>query len=194
MIDFGVHLLDTTLWLMGNPQPIEVCASISQHLGKAPNVNPWGQWNYREFTVEDQAAVFIRFVNGASMLLECSWALNIPENYENVSLSGTAAGLEVFPLKVNKAHLDMLVSWKPDWMPGERDNPGDVQTADFVGAILEGRQPVSCAWMVQRRGDRPANDCLLLRPFRPHPFETRFRMRTGIQCATVAALSGWNRT
>jgi hypothetical protein len=43
--------------------------------------------------------------------------LNIPENYENVSLSGTAASLEVFPLRVNKAHLDMLVSWKPDWMP-----------------------------------------------------------------------------
>jgi len=104
MIDFGVHLLDTALWLMGNPQPIEVCASISQHLGKAPNVNPWGQWNYHEFTVEDQAAAFIRFANGASMLLECSWALNIPESHENISLSGTTAGLDVFPLKVNKAH------------------------------------------------------------------------------------------
>lgn len=54
--------------------------------------------------------------------------------------------MEVFPLKVNKAHLDMLVSWKPDWMPAERDNPGDVQTADFVGAILEGRHPVSQAY------------------------------------------------
>jgi len=29
---------------------------------------------------------------------------------------------------------------------GERDNPGDVQTADFIGAILEGRQPVSQAY------------------------------------------------
>jgi predicted dehydrogenase len=43
MIDFGIHLLDTALWLTGNPQPIEVCASILQHLGEAPNVNPWGQ-------------------------------------------------------------------------------------------------------------------------------------------------------
>lgn len=146
MIDFGVHLLDTALWLMGNPQPIEVCASLSQNLGTAPNVNPWGQWNYQEFTVEDQVAAFVRFANGASMLLECSWALNIPESYENVSLSGTAAGMEVFPLKVNKAQLDMLTSWKPDWMPGERDNAGDVQTADFVSAILEGRQPVSQAY------------------------------------------------
>jgi predicted dehydrogenase len=142
MIDFGVHLLDTALWLMGNPKPVEVCASLSQNLGKQPNVNPWGQWNYQEFTVEDQVAAFVRFDNGASMLLECSWALNIPESVEQVSLSGTEAGLEVFPLKVNKAAHDMLVSWKPDWLPGERDNPGDVQTNDFVTAILEGRSPI----------------------------------------------------
>jgi predicted dehydrogenase len=145
MIDFGVHLLDSALWLMGNPRPVEVCASLSQNLGKRPNVNQWGQWNYQEFTVEDQVAAFVRFDNGATMLLECSWALNIPESKENISLSGTEAGLEVFPLSVNKASHEMLVTWKPDWMPGEKDNPGDVQTADFVDAICEGRQPVSQA-------------------------------------------------
>jgi predicted dehydrogenase len=142
MIDYGVHLLDAALWLMGSPRPIEVCASLSQHLGKYPNVNPWGQWNYREFTVDDQVAAFVRFDNGATMLIECSWALNIPESRETISLSGTAAGLEVFPLSVNKASMEMLTSWKPDWIPGEKDNPGDVQAADFVGAIREGRSPI----------------------------------------------------
>lgn len=145
MIDFGVHLLDSALWLMGNPKPVEVCGSLSQNLGKRPNVNPWGQWNYQEFTVEDQVAAFVRFDNGASMLLECSWALNIPESKENISLSGTEAGMEVFPLAVNKASHEMLTTWKPDWMAGEKDNPGDVQAADFVDAIREGRQPVSQA-------------------------------------------------
>ncbi|HWQ14268.1 MAG TPA: Gfo/Idh/MocA family oxidoreductase [Roseiflexaceae bacterium] len=145
LIDFGVHLLDSALWLMGNPRPVEVCASLSQHLGKRPNVNPWGQWNYKEFTVEDQVAAFVRFDNGATMLLECSWALNIPESRENISLSGTEAGLEVFPLTVNKAAHEMLLSYKADWMPGEKENPGDVQTADFVDAIREGRQPISRA-------------------------------------------------
>jgi predicted dehydrogenase len=145
MIDFGVHLLDSALWLMGNPRPVEVAASLSQHLGKRPNVNPWGQWNYKEFTVEDQVSAFVRFDNGAAMLLECSWALNIPEARENISLSGTEAGMEVFPLTVNKAANEMLLSYKPDWMPGEKDNPGDVQTADFVDAIREGRQPIARA-------------------------------------------------
>lgn len=146
MIDFGVHLLDSALWLMGNPKPVEVCASLSQNIGKHPNVNMWGQWNYKEFTVEDQVAAFVRFDNGATMLLECSWALNIPESKENISLSGTEAGLEVFPLSVNKPAHEMLTTWKPDWLPGEKENPGDVQTADFVDAIREGRQPVSQAY------------------------------------------------
>jgi predicted dehydrogenase len=142
MIDFGVHLLDTALWLLGNPRPVEVCSSLSQYLGTQPNVNPWGQWNYQEFTVEDQVAAFVRFDNGSSMLLECSWALNVPESKENVSLSGTDAGMEVFPLSVNKAAHEMLTSWTPDWMAGAKDDPGDVQTADFVSAILENRSPI----------------------------------------------------
>jgi predicted dehydrogenase len=137
-----VHLLDTALWLIGNPEPVEVSASLSQNLGTKPNVNPWGQWNYKDFTVEDQVAGFVRFENGTSLMMECSWALNIPESKENVSLSGTDAGLEVFPLTVNKAAHEMLVSWKPDWMAGERTDAGEPQTDDFVTSVLEGRSPI----------------------------------------------------
>jgi predicted dehydrogenase len=141
MIDFGVHTLDSALYLLGNPKPIEVSATLSQHLGTRPNVNPWGQWNYKEFTVEDQVAAFVRFDNGASMLLECSWALNVPETKETISLSGTEAGLDVFPLKVNKAQYGMLTHWVPDWMEKENEEPGIGQAADFVNAIKNGGQP-----------------------------------------------------
>jgi predicted dehydrogenase len=143
MIDFGVHTLDSALYLLGNPKPVEVSATLSQHLGTKPNVNPWGQWNYQQFTVEDQVAAFVRFDNGASMLLECSWALNIPETKETISLSGTEAGLDVFPLKINKAQHDMLLSWSPDWMPNENEEPGIGQAADFIQAIKTG-QPTNC--------------------------------------------------
>lgn len=142
MIDYGVHLLDSALWLMGNPKPVEVSASLSQYLGKAPNVNPWGEWNYKEFTVEDQVAAFVRFDNGSTMILECSWALNVPSSVENISLSGTQAGLEVFPLSMNKAEHGMLTNVKPDWLAGEKLDPGDVQTANFVDAILSNTKPI----------------------------------------------------
>jgi len=141
MIDFGVHTLDSALYLLGNPKPIEVMGSISQHLGTKPNVNPWGQWNYQEFTVEDQVAAFVRFDTGAMLMLECSWALNVPETKETISLSGTEAGLDVFPLKVNKAQYGMLTHWEPDWMPNDGVEPGLAQAADFVQAIKTGTSP-----------------------------------------------------
>jgi len=142
LVDYGVHLLDLALWLVGNPKVVEVAGVTSQRLGTRPNVNPWGEWNYKDFQVEDHAAAFIRFADGGAMQLEASWALNIAESVENVSISGTEGGLDVFPFRVNKAAHGMLVNWTPTWMPGEQDEEGTRQTADFVDAILEGRQPV----------------------------------------------------
>ena len=145
LVDFGVHLLDLALWLVGHPQVQEVTGVTSQRLGTRPNVNPWGQWNYEDFQVEDHAAAFLRLAGGKAIQLEVSWALNIAESAENVSLSGVEAGLDVFPLRVNKPAHGMLVNWAPTWMPGEQENEGDVQTADFVDSVLEGRRPVVTA-------------------------------------------------
>jgi predicted dehydrogenase len=145
MVDFGVHLLDLALWLMGSPRVQEVSAVTSQRLGTRPNVNSWGPWNYQDFQVEDHAAAFLRLSGGKAIQIEVSWALNIAESAENVSLSGTEAGLDVFPLRINKPAHGMLINSTPAWMPGEKDSEGDLQTADFVDAVLEGRRPIVTA-------------------------------------------------
>jgi predicted dehydrogenase len=62
-----------------------------------------------------------------------------------VSLSGTEAGLDVFPLRINNPAHGMLINSTPAWMPGERDSEGDLQTADFVDSVLENRRPVVTA-------------------------------------------------
>jgi predicted dehydrogenase len=145
MVDFGVHLLDLALWLMGSPRVQEVNAVTSQRLGTRPNVNAWGPWNYQDFQVEDHAAAFLRLPGGKAMQLEVSWAINIAESVENVSLSGTEAGLDVFPLRINKPAHGMLLNSTPAWMPGEKDSEGDLQTADFVDSVLENRRPTVTA-------------------------------------------------
>jgi len=141
MVDYGVHLLDLSLWLAGNPRPIEVSGITSQRLGTRPNVNPWGQWDYKNFQVEDHAAAFIRFEGEKAMQIEVSWALNIADSGESISFSGTEGGLDVYPLKVNSAKHGMLTNWEPTWFPGKEDKDWDLQTADFVDAVLEGREP-----------------------------------------------------
>jgi predicted dehydrogenase len=57
-----------------------------------------GSWDPAKFNVEDSAFGFIRFKNGASLMLESSFALNIKDrSLMNVNLFGEKAGATVFP-------------------------------------------------------------------------------------------------
>ena len=142
LVDFGVHLLDVALWLAGSPHVVEVSGVTSNRLGTRPNVNLWGPWGHERFNVEDQAAAFIRLAGGKAIQLEVSWALNIPEAQEAISLSGTEGGLDVYPLRINKAAHGMLLNTTPAWIPDEKTSEWDHQTNEFISAIREGRQPL----------------------------------------------------
>ena len=105
-------------------------------------VNEWGPWEHTAFEVEDHAAAFIRFEGDRALQLEVSWALNIAQSEESVSLSGTAGGLDVYPFQLNKAAYGMLMNCSPAWMPGQTESDWDLQVADFVEAVLENREPL----------------------------------------------------
>jgi predicted dehydrogenase len=95
-IDIGVHVLDLTLWLMGNPKPVAVSG-----VAKAPLAHHPGQFaTWKEalippdFDVEDFAAAFVRFENGATLMLEVSWFLHHDTQGEDMQiwLYGTEGG------------------------------------------------------------------------------------------------------
>jgi predicted dehydrogenase len=89
LIDLGVHRLDLALWLMGYPAPDWVIGSTYDHIGSR-----LAREAGRRFSVEDLAAGFITFKNGASLVVEASWAANIRENeLMETRLLGTEAGL-----------------------------------------------------------------------------------------------------
>ncbi|MHA3770274.1 Gfo/Idh/MocA family protein [Verrucomicrobiota bacterium sgz303538] len=89
LIDLGVHILDLTRWLMGNPKAVTVSASTFAHIGRALAMQA-----EKEFDVEDLAAALIRFDNGSSLVLEVSWALNFEEREKTFfELSGMKGGL-----------------------------------------------------------------------------------------------------
>jgi predicted dehydrogenase len=89
LIDLGVHRLDLALWLMGYPKPTWVMGNTYD-----PIAGPLAKASGKTFDVEDLAAAFIRFDNGATLAVEASWAANIQEaDLMETRLLGTKAGL-----------------------------------------------------------------------------------------------------
>ncbi|MBN1643144.1 MAG: Gfo/Idh/MocA family oxidoreductase [Anaerolineae bacterium] len=76
-IDIGVHILDLTLWFMGNPTPAAVTGVARAELAHQPGAfSIWGGPIPSTYNVEDFAAAFVRFENGATLILEVSWMLH----------------------------------------------------------------------------------------------------------------------
>jgi predicted dehydrogenase len=137
LIDYGCHLLDLALWLMGNPKPIAIYGSTYNRLSKTPNqVNLWGAYDHETFNVDDHVTAYIKFENGASMLFETSWAANIKDDKEHVSISGVDGGLNVFPFEMYTTKNGMLLNSEPAWLPGHED-PAMPQAKNFIDACLE---------------------------------------------------------
>jgi predicted dehydrogenase len=89
LIDLGVHRLDLALWLMGHPKPTWVLGSTHD-----PIARPLAAAAGKRFDVEDLAAALIRFDNGATLIVEASWAAHIQEaELMETRLLGTRAGL-----------------------------------------------------------------------------------------------------
>ncbi|UOY92687.1 Gfo/Idh/MocA family oxidoreductase [Ectobacillus sp. JY-23] len=136
LIDYGCHLLDSAIWLMGNPKHVTVNGRTYNVLSKTPGqVNQWGSFNHETFDVDDHVTAYITFENGASLLLETSWAANIKQDTEHISISGTAGGLNVFPFEWYGAKHGMLFNSEAAWIPGEED-PSIPQAANFLAACM----------------------------------------------------------
>ncbi|WP_409298885.1 Gfo/Idh/MocA family protein [Peribacillus sp. SCS-26] len=137
LIDYGCHLLDLAVWLIGNPEVSEVTGTAYNTLSKIPGqVNQWGNFDPSTFNVDDHVTGYVKFENGVSLLLETSWSNNIKENVvEEVSISGDMGGLEVFPFSLNYAKNGMLFNSEAAWIPGE-DDPSLPQAQNFIDACL----------------------------------------------------------
>ena len=99
LIDLGVHMIDLSIWLMGNPTPVAVSGCTYAKFADndvSDSVNSdFGEKNANGiFDVEDLAMGFIKFDNGACLQIEFSWASNVEKENVFVELRGTKAGME----------------------------------------------------------------------------------------------------
>lgn len=136
LIDYGCHLLDLSLWLLGDPKPVEVMGTTYNRLSKTPNqINDWGTFDHETFNVDDHVSGYITFDNGASLLLECSWAANIKEDTMHLSLSGADGGLSVYPFELYRPQHGTFLTSEAKAEHNEVD-AGLLQAENFVDSCL----------------------------------------------------------
>jgi predicted dehydrogenase len=149
ILDIGSHALDTLLWLMNNYKPKYVSAAMYHAFTNKPECgNRMGSWKDKKIDVEDSGFAFIVMENGASVVLETSYALNTSEETTSIQylLSGTKAGIDNFgeKLKINGDMLDALYVTVPELSRGGPTGPvslsgsekttADLETENFFGA------------------------------------------------------------
>jgi predicted dehydrogenase len=141
MIDIGVHMLDMALYLMGHPKPVAVSGQCYTKFGTRKGVfNPWGEWDPKKYTVEDYAAGFVRFDNGATLSIEASFAANIKKDELNVTLLGTEGGSDMDPFRIYKERHQRIIVEEPTMLP--QVNTYEAELREFFAAIRENRDPL----------------------------------------------------
>jgi predicted dehydrogenase len=152
LIDIGTHALDLTLWMMNNYKPKMVVGTTHHQLGKMKNAaNAWGPWDPEKFTVEDSAFGFIVMQDGATIVLESSWALNTLQTGEaKTTLCGTKGGADMLDgLRINGEDLGRLYSREVelegkgvDFYDGTKESAADLEARLWIRSILDDTEPV----------------------------------------------------
>jgi len=145
IIDLGVHRLDLAMWLMGSPKPVAVSASTYSVFGPAI-----AKAKGKRYDVEDLGAALIRFDNGASLVLEASWAANIEHDNEIATqLYGSQGGV-IYRKLPEPAETEVVVFGEANGTMRNSQiakpigvTPSSFQ--EFVDACLDKRKPLATA-------------------------------------------------
>ena len=156
LIDIGTHALDLTLWMMDNYKPKMVVGSVYKKLGDQTNTaNAWGDWDPKEYTVEDSAFGFITMENGATIVLESSWALNTLDVEEAATTlcgvlggadmknaEGKPGGARINGVKHGRQFVEIpdLQAGGVAFYDGASENPAEIEQIIYYNAITKGTE------------------------------------------------------
>jgi predicted dehydrogenase len=153
IIDIATHSLDLTLYLMNNYEPEMVVGRTHKKLEHPEAGNIWGDNGVSTTALEEAACAFIRMKNGATIILETSWALNTCEPVQEGScvLCGSKEGLQIKnnQLKINRIEFDRetdtAVNTKAGgvaFYSGAAGAPHEVEAANWIKSIVDDTAPV----------------------------------------------------
>jgi len=153
IIDIATHSLDLTLYLMNNYEPKMVVGKTHKKLEHPEAGNIWGDKGVSTTPLEEAACAMILMKNGATIMLETSWALNTeaPIAEGSCRLCGSKAGLSLLndTLKINKVTFDKPEVTTVDcatggvaFYDGASMTPAGTEAYNWIQAIVNDTDPV----------------------------------------------------
>lgn len=152
LIDIGTHALDLTLWTMNNYKPKMVVGTTYHKLGSKENAaNAWDSWDPKKFTVEDSAFGFVVMEDGATIILESSWALNTLQIGESkTTLCGTEGGADMFDgLRINGEEFSRMYTKTPEldkggvaFYEGKAEKPYEREARLWIESVINNTDPI----------------------------------------------------
>jgi len=117
LLDMGVHAIDTTRYLLGDPLPERVCAAIGTR--------------YRDLAVDDEAVLLISWSDNTTSVVESGWWQPRVGGLEaDTELYGTGGYARVWDMTEPPPGYEHCT--QPMY---------SAQLAEFVDAVAAGRQP-----------------------------------------------------
>jgi predicted dehydrogenase len=148
LIDIGVHMLDISLYLMGNPRPVSVYGSTYAEFGPHKRgIGDWGTPNWDgSFDVEDLATALIKMDDGSTLSLEVSWAVNggVENNGPFVHLMGTEGGASLLGKEgtIYKEQSGELADSKLE-VDARKESPRIPMYKHFIECMQSGTDPIT---------------------------------------------------
>jgi len=145
LVDIGTHALDLTLYLMNNHEPDVVLGSSYNEIAHKGCLNNWGDFDPKDYQVEDAAFGLVKMKNGATVSLETSWLMNIMEDeIFGTEVYGSKAGAVFHAGKpvtiVNEAYDRVNVNQVV--RRNSNLNGYQAEIAHFIDCVIQGKEPL----------------------------------------------------
>jgi predicted dehydrogenase len=134
MADMGVHGLDTTRFLLGDPQPVHAYAKIGTH--------------YKDYDVDDTGVIIVEWDNGTTSYIETGWwQPHADSPAGGAQLYGIKGFGSVFPTQLKLANekerkVEVIASGFPQQESHQPQSLYDDQLKYFVRCVENNQTPV----------------------------------------------------
>ena len=134
-----VHLLDATLWTLGNPKPVRASAASYQKVRRMKTPLITWEGSVTDCDIEDFNIGLVHFADGSTMAVESNWMMHPRSRPSGTEILGDWGTASLRPLRVALEEGDNIVDATP--RTGETSQFGSVYQ-DFCQSILENRLPI----------------------------------------------------